>query len=219
MLPKRHWIVISRTMLTGGAAEDLSSPPAMGVYNSSWIGSGCRYQFRKPTNFHVGLSMQFIGRPASRLLIWLTAVAMPFQAGWALECGCASAARREATTSFAPAPLGCCCGAAASETSCCKASQPQPTCCGRGSDSERSGGCQCGPTCRCADGDEAPTKPAAPAPDNGRSPSDLKLTFSQVAVADVLVAHDDANAFPAESNSAFYQPGTQICVLLCRFTL
>ena len=165
-----------------------------------------------------------LGRLASKLLICLTAAAMPFQAGWASDCGCPSALEGE-SASNATAPLACC-QAATARPACCEmkatcsnASKSRPTCCCRTVGEGRPGGCQCGPSCHCADRNNSPPLPSAPAPENGRSQSEVNLIASHVAVADLPFSDGDSNACTADPCSAFCLPGTQICVLLCRFTL
>lgn len=164
--------------------------------------------------------MFFLGRSVSNLLIWLTAFAMPFQAGWGWDCGCSSVPQPDVTTSPVVDPLG----------GCCRAAAGKPTCCNRVSDSGKQvccssepvgcqGGCQCGANCLCVDRDDVPTQPSAPAPDIGRSQSVVELALSRVASTNGPTADADPNAQAAETDSAFCKPGTQVCVLLCRFML
>ena len=163
------------------------------------------------------------GRLISKLLIWLTAIAMPLQVGWASDCGCASSPQGEKAVSSSPAPLGCCCMARAStpacratKTTCCKASESRSTCCSRVAEAS---GCQCGPSCRCADHHESQPEPSAPAPENGRCNSEISLAVSNLAATQTLFSDDSSNHFVVELESSFSQPGKQLCVLLCRFTL
>ena len=158
-------------------------------------------------------------RIASKLLIWLTAILMPFQAGWATNCGCCSAKEPAEATASGPIPTSCCCKPATPKPTCCEGSAPQRTCCKRTSDRDQAVGCQCGPNCQCVNHDQSPTQPPAPAPDNGRGQSVVGSAVSQPATIYVPVADSSAHALAAESDCSFYQPGAQVCVLLCRFTL
>ena len=119
------------------------------------VGAATRVCDRQET-VHLGPHMLAFGRLASKLLIWLTAIAMPLQAGWARDCGCASTFRSELVTSPAPASLGCCCGVAApkrtccaAKASCCTASKSRQACCSDPAQACQPTGCQCGPSCRC----------------------------------------------------------------------
>ncbi len=164
--------------------------------------------------------MFFLGRFASKLTIWLTALAMPLQAGWVSACGCSSASESVVSaTSPAPNPPGHCCRAATSKTSCCETSKPQPTCCGSFSEPDQQAGCQCGAACRCIDRDDSPAEPPVRAPADGRSQSVVELTVSLLAATGAAVADGNTSAVTAEPDSTFYLPGAQLCVLLCRFTL
>lgn len=162
--------------------------------------------------------MHAFGRLVSKLLIWLTAIAMPLQAGWAADCGCAIAQPRVAAASNSTVPVGCCCCAPVqTSAACCEASKPKRSCCSHAATPDAHLGCQCGPDCRCAERDDSPIEPAAPAPDNGREQSEVKLAVSHA----VATAASSADGFAchslSESVSAFSTPGTQVCVLLCRF--
>ena len=168
--------------------------------------------------------MDAFGRLVSKLLIWLTAIAMPLQAGWAADCGCATAQHRASVASCSSAGCCCCTRARASAAcckslaACCKASKPKRLCCSRAAESDAHVGCQCGPNCRCAERGDSPTQPSAPAPDNGREQSEVKLTVAHVVATAANSADGIACHSLTESKSAFSTPGTQVCVLLCRFT-
>ena len=93
----------------------------------------------------------------SKLLIWLAAVAMPFQTAWATNCSCQPADRTLAATQptsessccETPVATTSCCHAAS--TSCCQTSGPPLTCCDDEADAKRKAGCQCGADCSCVD--------------------------------------------------------------------
>jgi len=148
------------------------------------------------------------GIPA-KLLFWLAALAMPFQTSWAAHCGCSSATPPAASTVAGKTPPACRCRAAATKRSCCNLA----------SDSTLRGGCRCGPHCRCVRRDQSPTQPAAPAPLGARSRSVVPLALSPSAVAGSTAAGGAADTLAWDSFPAFSEPGTQVCVLLCRFML
>jgi len=164
----------------------------------------------------------FLGRSiTSKLLIWLTAVAMPFQVGWAADCGCRSARDPAAAIAECPlVPAKCCFKAAAPQPTCCEESPPDRTCCAGGASlAGRETGCQCGPTCRCVDADQSLPQPPATATDNGGSQSAVELAVSPYATICAKVADRTACSLSADFESVFCQPGAQVCVFLCRFTL
>ena len=157
------------------------------------------------------------GRIATKLLIWLTAIALPFQTSLATQCGCSSVKGPVAATSSSLGASGCCTAAATPVSECCN--KPQRSCCKASCGPDQDACCGCGLNCHCVDRGDGPTRPSAPAPDNGRSHSVTELTFSPPAAICTSLADRSAHALAAEADSAFSQPGTQVCVLLCRFTL
>ena len=159
------------------------------------------------------------GRFTSKRLIWLTAFAMPFQSGWVSNCACSSAIQLTEATSSTTTLACCCCQPRTSKPGRCLADgTSQPTCCSRGTEPDRKVGCQCGPTCQCVDRKDAPNRPAAPAPNNGRSQSvvELAVLLSNIHIP---AGKNRSIVSVADSDSAFCQPGALVCVLLCRFTL
>ena len=149
------------------------------------------------------------GRLAPKLLIWLTAIAMPLQAGWATARACSSATMPAAATSSSPAQ-GCHCEAPTPKQSCCREA-PKPV---------RNLGCSCAAGCLCQR-DDSPGQPPvpAPAPVNGRAASAVELAVSQVALTDLPADGDCSDAPDADYGSALYESGAQACAILCRFTL
>ena len=163
--------------------------------------------------------MQRFEQTTSRLLIWLTAIAMPFQAGWSVNCGCCSANQPAAITAVESTPTSCCSKPAKSEFTCCEARAPQRICCTPERDPHQDLGCHCGPSCECVDHQPTPPQRSPSAPDNGRTQSSAELGASQsVAVCATIPFHGD-RGHTAGGDSAFCQPSAQVCVLLCRFTL
>ena len=162
--------------------------------------------------------MFHLGRIASKLLIWLTAVSMPFQAGWAMDCGCCRAQEPLAIDAQSGSTK-CCHRVAAATAACCQRTASQRTCCHLVVASEMRTGCHCGLNCQCVDRDESPAKPMAPAADNGRSHSAPELAVSPLDVTCTPPADSNARADSSATGSAFHQAGAQVCVLLCRFTL
>lgn len=170
--------------------------------------------------------MHALGRIASKLFIWLTAIAMPLQTGWAAGCGCVSARDLDATVSNASVPMGCCCctqprtrACCERKSTCCQMGKPKRSCCDRVGEAKRCGGCQCGPNCHCADRHDSSPQPLAPAPHNERDQSQVKLTLPHTVTTDVTSAENTSCLLQAASDRAISTPGTQVCVLLCRFTL
>jgi len=157
--------------------------------------------------------MLLLRHAAMNLLIGLTAAGVLVQPAWAFDCVCGMA--------VGEAPAGC---QATEETGCCRAKQVEPSCCQqpvlprgcRAAGAERAGSvCQCGPSCQCAESDAPPTPPAT----TGTQSSSAEPLVVQAAAVQALT-HDAGTAdFLADSTSAFAQPGTQYCVLLCRFML
>jgi hypothetical protein len=163
--------------------------------------------------------MFFPGKIASKLLIWLTAVAMPFQAGWAAYCGCHSAQEPAAGAVSRLAEPRSCCRAAIPEATRSEGCVPRQKCCIKRPVPGRGGGCHCGPICPCVRHDEVPTEPAAPAPDNGRGQSLVELAVAPFAAIFSPDASRSGHDLAAEARSAFHLPGAQVCVILCRLTL
>ena len=167
--------------------------------------------------------MYFPGKLASKLLVCLTAIAVPLQAAWVSSCACSSGAHETHPTAAAsPAPdAACgCCEVTTPKQSCCgEDDASQPTHCSKAAQPDRKTGCQCGAGCLCVKRDDPPSPPAAPAGDNGRARSGLEFTAAHVAAAELPADIDRGNTFNSDSDSAFFQSGAQTCMLLCRFTL
>lgn len=173
----------------------------------------------QPSHFWSDLGMSIPGKTASKLLIWLTACLMPFQAVWAVDCGCCSKKARVVTSAAESNSTTCCHKAVGSKPVCCKARVSQRTCCGRVAVVNRGIGCQCGPACTCVDHSPTPAEPPLPPPaeERGQSKVDLAVTSLPTNSSPASLARPRAHGLEAES--AFSQPGARICVLLCRFTL
>ena len=161
--------------------------------------------------------MFYLGKIASKLLIWLTAVSMPFQAGWVMDCGCCRA-KEPLVIDAQSGPTTRCQKVAAATATCCQRKVSQRTCCHAMAASEMGTSCHCGANCQCVDHDESPAKPVAPAPDNGRSQSAPELAVSPLEMICKPAADSNPHAHSSATDSTF-QGGTQVCVLLCRFTL
>lgn len=159
------------------------------------------------------------GTITSKLLIWLTAIAMPFQVGWAATCDCCPGDDGAAAVELQPISSSCCRKVADTEPTCCAKSTSQRTCCKMVSNSDRRVGCECGPSCQCVSHDKSPPQPPTPAPDSGRSQTAVESSAFPLSAICVPVADNSGHVLAAEIDSALCESGSQVCVLLCRFTL
>ena len=176
---------------------------------------------RQVTNVTVVI-MYFPGKLVSKLLVCLTAIAVPLQAGWVSSCACTSGTHEiRPTAAASPAPdAACSCEVTTPKRSCCgEDDTPQSTHCSKAVQPDRKVGCQCGAGCLCVKRDDSPNQLPAPAGDNGRARTGLEFAAVHVAAAELPADIDHGNTFSSDSDSGFFQSGTQICVLLCRFAL
>lgn len=160
------------------------------------------------------------GRIVSTLLVWLTAIAMPFQTGWQANCGCGT--ENKPTVALAPrlASTDGCCKAPTTTRRCCEGAPQQRTCCDTMSASDSKAGCQCGWDCHCVGhGHAPPTQPSLPASSDERTPSNVPTALCQLAVIGSAATDGNTAVFAAEAGFFFSEPGAPLCVLLCRFTL
>ena len=159
-------------------------------------------------------SVVFRTRLASKLLLWLVAVAVPFQGIVAAPCSCAA----ELTKPTDVAEGTCRRGAA----SCCsrKASPPVESpvathsCCRRADSDEQRGGCRCRPSCRCNQGDKSPRPEQLPS-ENRSQAVDLVLQTA----ARFSLECGDPELLGTQGPDPFSLCGADRCILLCRFLL
>jgi hypothetical protein len=166
--------------------------------------------------------MRLPSRSLANVLLCLTAIAMPLQALWMVRCDCCSVESGSKNVAVPSVSESECCGHCStppSKPACCqKDRESVATCC---SDTPSSGShsrCQCGDDCRCVTERNAPNQPI-PAPETDRGRSGIELTVSHACTSSAVLASGFNNAISYESSRTFFQPGTHICVLLCRFTL
>ncbi len=166
---------------------------------------------------------------ATRIFVWLAAIAIPFQGLPSVSCGCTRAEifSYEASTtrscSSKPAAGRCSCTGASvcrcgESSSCCQEGLADGST-GDVSDSscQCGTGCQCGNDCHCGD-NNVPTKPAVPLSGNN-SP--------ERTVADIAGTADFVSFYlpsttrqPVDVHAGAYTlSALACCVALCRFTL
>ena len=175
-------------------------------------------RFRRSTARNQQPPMHTFAAIGSKLLICLTALAMPFQASWAESCGC-PVGEESPHAAAEPFPANCCSKEIEAKPTCRSADSTMPTCCGAACEPNRDSCCGCGPECACVQRDESSTRPPMPAPGNGRSQTSLAFSVVPMVAIHIPVVDGDGRSFPAETDSALCEPGARICVLLCRFTL
>ena len=154
-------------------------------------------------------------RFTSRLLIWLTVLAMPLQPSPGGECACGQGGRESAAERHG-------CSSCADRSTCSK--RPSAACerdgtsstCRCGMVPGRSGGCQCGPGCRCAQSRNEPVSPAVPAPDNQRHETQSKVLFAATLSPVGSCVCVTPTTLTVEHESVCYLSGSQVCLRLCR---
>jgi len=157
---------------------------------------------------------------ATRIFVWLAAIAIPFQGLPSASCGCA----RAEMFSYGPSKTNCCNKSGArvfriGETNfCCQA---EPTCCSAKVISDGNcqcdAGCQCGDDCQCGKSN-VPAEPSVPPVGNN---SHERIVADSIGTVDYVAfylpsttrqrveLHAGANALTALA----------CCVALCRFAL
>lgn len=162
-----------------------------------------------------------------RGLIWLTVIALPFQAVTFPHCGCAHGAREEKSVAVVGGAQSdrseqascCCCSAEAIRAGrccCCSARQTRLShaCCSKSEGKTRA--CNCGPDCRC--GDRREPEPAVPSSDDAPAVKPA----SDVAQPPAFVTADGpCNAHRRQWLRVDSDAMTSLrrCSALCRFTL
>jgi hypothetical protein len=171
--------------------------------------------------------MYFTQPITSRLIVWLAAIAIPFQGMPTAACGCARTSGMTAVTVLSccsqPSTGQCPCTGAAvcrcgESSSCC---QSEPSCCSGDTTSESScecgTGCQCGDNCQCGKGN-VPIKPAAPPVENS-SPERIVSGSASAATVSTVFLPAFSRQHLELSAGAIALTALASCSRLCRFTL
>ncbi len=158
----------------------------------------------------------------ARIIVWLAAIAIPFQGLPSAACGCVQVATLE--TAEAPS---CCSQPQADQPACCSGAevcrcgeassccQAKPSCCSDQTSSEA--GCQCGDQCQCGTSN-APTRPAVPPVENN-SPERIALDSAATAFFGSVFLPSTTRQHLGLSVGAHALTAHDCCVSLCRFTL
>jgi len=153
-------------------------------------------------------SMCFTQPITTRFLVWLAAIAIPFQSVPSTACGCV---RTSELTVVAVA------------SSCC---QPEPSCCSSESLTGTAacqcadscdGGCQCGDNCQCGKS-SLPRSPVVPPVENN-SPDRIATDSTSVASLSVVFQPSFSRQHLIFDAGAKSLTALDSCARLCRFTL
>ncbi len=171
--------------------------------------------------------MYFTQPITTRLIVWLAAIAIPFQGMPTAACGCARTSEMTAVTVSSccsqPSTGQCPCTGAAvcrcgESSSCC---QSEPSCCSGDTTSESScecgTGCQCGDNCQC--GKSSPPRPPAVPPVENTSPDRIATDSTSAASLSVVFQPSFSRQHLSFDAGVKALTALDSCARLCRFTL